>query len=306
MHVDRRVQLLVERLGLAARGWSIGGPITLAAVVLIGFAWVALIIALSATIRFVGPPVWIGVFLAGCGVLGWFLVLRARGSGARDVVRLTLEEGLCPCCGYNFIGLAADADGCIPCPECGSCWLESRIIRREPFAVPSEGSPIPRIVPRAIRFDGDRSSVLDDRSQRVALVHPWMRRELAALTDRSARRRLKRVRRRVLCVGLVFRLAATLIFSGAAVIVTLVVLGGPGIPLWWAVLMIAGAWAFAAAIFFGNFAYRPDEVKRVMLDRGLCPCCTGSLDQLQPQPDGLVQCPVCRAAWRMGASGVRT
>ncbi|MBY0311274.1 MAG: hypothetical protein K2W85_04330 [Phycisphaerales bacterium] len=297
IHIDRRLQLLMERLGLAARGWAVGGPITLGIVVLTAFGWIALIIVLANTVRGVPGLIWIVAFLAGCGVLGWVLIYRARSSGARDMVRITLEEGLCPSCGYNFVGLSSESDGCVPCPECGSCWLESRMQRRGAFASATDNSPTPRLMPRAVRFDGDRSSVLDDHRQRVALVHPWMRRELAAITDRDARKRLKSARRRVLCVGLFYRLAATIIFAAAASLISWAVLHWPGMPLWWGVLMAAGAWAFVAAIFFGNFAYRPDKVKRVMLRRSLCPCCTGPLEQLVPAEDGSVQCPACRAAW---------
>lgn len=292
----------MERLGLAARGWAVGGPITLAAVVFGAFAWIALIIVLATTMHGVPGLVWLVTFLGGCGILGWVLVYRARSSGILDIVRITLEEGLCPTCGYNFVGLKAESDGCVPCPECGACWLESRMHRREAFVAASEDSAGPRILPRAVRFDGDRSSVLDDRQRRVALVHPWMRRELRAITDRDARRRLKSARRRVLCVGLLVRLTATLIFGAFAVLVSWAMLSASGIPPLWSMLMTAGAWAFVAAIFFGNFAYRPDAIKRVMLRRSLCPCCTSPLERLILDDHGLVQCSACRAAWLLPES----
>lgn len=298
IHIDRRLQLLMERLGLAARGWAVGGPITLACTLLGAFAWVGLIIYLAGTFRSVPGLAWPILLIAGCGGIGWFLVYRARRSGTRDIVRLTLEEGLCPCCGYNFVGLSAEPDGCIPCPECGSCWLRSRMVRSQVFAVASNDSPAGGILPRAVRFDGDRSSVRDDRGQRVALVHPWMRRELRALTDPAARARLKRARRRVLCVGLFYRLAATLIFGAVAALLSWGVFAMSGIPLWWAILMIAGAWSFVAAIIFGNFAYRPISVKRALLSKALCPCCTHPLEKLPLQDDFVVVCPTCRAAWR--------
>lgn len=36
-----------------------------------------------------------------------------------------VDEGACPSCAYQLRGLAPDADGCTPCPECGAAWRVS-------------------------------------------------------------------------------------------------------------------------------------------------------------------------------------
>jgi hypothetical protein len=83
----------------------------------------------------------------------------------------------------------------------------------------------------------------------------------------------------------------------------------PFLPGWLGIAGVAPRLAFGltcmvvAAIPFGLLMNRfqsrhaPAAAREFLLD-GLCPCCAYDLTTLAPDPDGLVTCPECGAAWR--------
>jgi hypothetical protein len=60
-------------------------------------------------------------------VLGIFLGAKQVGHNARIAHDSCLAHRICPSCGYDLRGTAADpVDGCTICPECGAAWRLGR------------------------------------------------------------------------------------------------------------------------------------------------------------------------------------
>lgn len=70
-------------------------------------------------------------FVGSLGFMRWQMYrLRPR---APEIASMFLEEGICPCCGYNLAGVVAGHDERsgprVVCSECGAAWARERIAR---------------------------------------------------------------------------------------------------------------------------------------------------------------------------------
>lgn len=131
---DRRIALLITRVWFlqrrGAQKWQRWMPIvTFGSLLLLPFLLVFLPRGLS---RGSQGGLFVLAFTPVLGALAFFQWKAWRG-GLKSVVEWILAEGLCPSCGYNLHGLAADAGGCVACSECGAAWKRERILRSAAF-----------------------------------------------------------------------------------------------------------------------------------------------------------------------------
>jgi hypothetical protein len=250
------------------------------------------------------PPWLVGaaIGLALCPFFPCIYSISARRS-APAIADLILAEGLCPACGYNFVGLSPSDDRCIECPECGSAWNAARVARAYPFIT---GAPDTTPVRAANALLGELlgEGLLsdDDRGNPARLVAPRLRLPLKAASG-EMRERLRAARHAYSRGGAWIRwpialLLLLLMLVGLAVAVILAVapLGRTSV-----VSVLLGAlvsFALAAGVLFGNFGYRAATIVRCMKSEQLCPSCATDLHSLPPEADGCRICPLCLAAWR--------
>jgi hypothetical protein len=229
----------------------------------------------------------------------WRIGLSLRRN---QVASLILTEGLCPCCGYNFAGLRLEereAGKILNCPECGSAWRASRIVRLQAFD-PS----LPLVLPTGLvkkRIKLPRWSVVDDRGVPVGLVYPSLGDPMLREGDPSVLSRLRRARRVIGRSGMWVRapLSALMALLGLYFFVLAMIEPQPEMV---ALIAVGGVvcLGISVAMYLGNFLYRPAHVRTAMLDEGLCPGCGGDLRAgLTPHVDGCVECGKCHAAWRV-------
>jgi hypothetical protein len=285
---DARLQFLSRRLLIARRSPRVP-------------AWVPAIpvggLVMSNVVTWAGSPR-LGLALLfvtlGCGVA--FLLfheVRWRAHRTQAIVRTLLEEGLCPVCGYNFMGLAETQSGELVCPECGSIWRSTLIRRMDSFAprVPG-GGEAPVLVYGAYR------SGRDDRRRDVpglsyALL-PALRRE----TGVDVRWRLVDARRTLLKRGRVLRWLTGIVVAGICFT-----------PLRWAwqvlpptIVIFLGLLCLLLGVLLGAGSLARGghrSVRRELLARDLCPGCGASLSGGCVGGDGIAECPVCWSAWRI-------
>lgn len=223
---------------------------------------------------------------------------------AQSLMRLLIEEGICPSCGYNLHGLDKDDRGHIRCPECSAQWRADRIRRVEPFA------PSARLVDaHTVVALGAANTVwvgTDDRGTRCPRVSPHLRRPLAESADPGHRARLLDARAEIACSGRILRWLAALLMIGSAIgLGIMFIIGGNisagsivGVALVLGLFAGIGIWAL-----FGNFCYNPRQVRFAMIKRSLCPSCAHDLSAAACEEDGCTVCPGCLRAWRMDRPG---
>lgn len=300
---DQRIALLVQRMQTAS---------TPSVWVRAAFGAVAILIIIGAIlgsrVLFPSAPRWahmVGLIIL---MMGWgSVVTRYRNRmAAAQLAELLIEEGLCPQCGYNLLGLDADRGGMLSCPECGAGWRAERIRRTaafEPGARMADANTVVAIgsVPWACR---------DDRGRRRPMVHPRLRKELAGTAGEDDRARILRARAGIARSGRIVRWAVAFVLIGAGLAL--------GTAMW--------VWRNAAAGFvqylslipallfvglglgalFGNFCYSAKRVRGEMLKEGLCPSCAASLAGLEAEADGRVVCRGCLGAWALSAGAATT
>ena len=291
---DQRIALLVQRMQTAStpRFWLR---------VVFGVVAILIVIAAIFSTRMLFPsaPRWAHMLGLVVAMMLWgSVVTRSRKRmAAGPLADLLIEEGLCPQCGYNLLGLDADGEGMVPCPECGAAWRQVRIRRTAAFVAGSrmaDANTVAVIAPVPW-------SRKDDRGRRRPIVHPRLRRELAAATDAGARDRLLRARAGIARSGRVVRWGVALLLIGAAIAL--------GIGMWIWRNTAAGFVQYLSLIpalmflglglgaLFGNFCYSARRVRTEMLRQGLCPSCAASLTGQEIEEDGRVVCPSCLGAW---------
>jgi hypothetical protein len=92
-----------------------------AAIIAWGAMWVKLAPGLSESLN--APPVLKGALMGLVPSLPLpFMMYFMFRAGRHRLARIIAGHGYCPSCGYHLAGLAAAADRCTVCPECGSAW----------------------------------------------------------------------------------------------------------------------------------------------------------------------------------------
>ncbi len=237
------------------------------------------------------------VALQGAGYATWRLRLRA---GSQQVTRLLLQEGLCPCCGYNFVGLNIEklkSNEIVVCPECGSSWRRGRIDRAVPFAAGASFTLPTRQLMQQRGIGGDWR-ITDDADAHVPLVHPWLMKPLDFVSSREHRARLLEAKAiirgnrrwiRVLISCSLYACAVTAVLLAAFT-------GIQWVPLAFIVAIVCVVLGVLA--YVANFAYSPVFIRATMLEHDLCPSCGADLAATSPGGTGLVMCPACRSEWK--------
>lgn len=297
---DGRIGTLVTRLRLMisqVSGLTVLVGIAAAVIVWIGYGAVVPLInrivpAIPGIVHLVIAIVIIRLLIG----LAWRTGLYFR---RREVARIILAEGLCPCCGYNFAGLRleqAALDQLVSCPECGAAWRRCRIIRVEAFD-PGLPTALPTTLVRK-RVTVPRWSIPDDRGVPARLVHPRLR-GYARLQTRGENRleRLAAARAKISRSGRWPRLLISSTFFATAITVAGLSWEDRGERV--AGLVHGGVMAMiGAGVLWGNFLYGKRAVRDALVEQGLCPGCTHDLRSLKVLADGCAECPVCRSTWR--------
>ncbi len=232
----------------------------------------------------------------------WFVGARQ----ARIAQDFLLQEGLCPGCGYNLVGLGPERDHMVVCPECGGAWRELRIVRAAPFV---KGAPMGPALPRvswswpgmrARRFD------FDDRNKQVRLLPPRLRRMRAMASSEAHGARLEAAADRMTRTGRGTRVAMASTVGAFGVVVGLIIAyvawhhnaRGPGT---YAMMIGVPSLAFGiigVVLLSSSLTLFERDIIDAMKGEGLCPSCGAMLDVMRPAEDGCVECPACGAAWR--------
>lgn len=243
-----------------------------------------------------------GVFAA----IAVALVLATRPTRIRALARVVghlLVEGICPTCTYSMHGLAREEDGCKVCPECGGAWQSTCIVRGHDFRQGESGSN------RKYRFWREtpafrRRRVTDERGVYVPIAGRRMNwaiesavnaehREKIVLAKHALDRRSRPIR--WLLVGI------TILFVGGFGVVR-GYSGAPQIGFQWSAMpVIFAALPWCAHFYLGNWGITRRRTARELLVCRLCPSCLAELPSDLPAEDGILKCPECEAAWRMGA-----
>ncbi len=247
---------------------------------------------------------WACAFVVITLVVGLGLLSRRflSGNQARTLTHVLLDEGLCPGCGYNLVGLAPEPDHMVVCPECGGAWKQERIFRAAPFV---EGARLGPALPRVSwSWTGSRAGRLDfdDRSKQVRLVSARPRRMRAAARSEAHRARLAAAAELMRRSGRGTRRKVAGFLAGSGVILGIV----SAWVAWQGGLAVAGVFAAALGgplLAFGiiaavNLTLFGRDIIDAMKGEGLCASCGTMLDVMRPAEDGCVECPACGAAWR--------
>ncbi len=296
---DPRIDALVLRVRKAMSGWS-AYEWALSLILMIGVF--AFYFAARPLVNKVVPTLPGFVFFAVLAFSAQIfarLLWRARlHSNRKQVVQVVLEEGLCPCCGYNFASLNIDtieSQQLVTCPECGSAWRRNRIDRALMFdGSLAVSSPVKRFTKRE---KSNNWTTNDDRGVRVRLVHPRLYSCRPDIGGDARREALRLARRDIAPSRLWLRGSIAGLLAALAILcIVLAIRDQEG-----AWLIPAGlAAVLALACWYGNFVYAPSAVRAAMLRQGLCPTCSNSLaGHPVAARDGCVTCPGCHAAWRV-------
>ncbi|MFO0860826.1 MAG: hypothetical protein U0570_09745 [Phycisphaerales bacterium] len=264
-------------------------------------------------------PKGVPIFAVGCvvvavamffGLMLTYRDFRRLAPRAGEVADAFLDEGICPCCGYNLAGavesLGADPDPAqrVPCAECGAAWLRSRIRRvqseetaeaREPFGM--------RAILRAQAMIYSSLASVDDAGSKISLARYGDLKAMRARASGDYRERLSR------CVGaLRFRgLWMRLLFVSLVLPATFAIL----FDFWRRPMASLGLfqalqglglvlWVIGAVAVLGSDMGRTGPRRVALLKSGrICPGCGGDLGT----GSGRQSCGECRAVWELGEVG---
>lgn len=304
---DPRMEHLVQRLGFVLKGRpGVRGLLKMAMLSLVPLtvAVMAVIVGRSLLVG-MGAPRWlpfviICVVSSLCGPIVTHWLKRGNEDQVAD---LLLEEGLCPCCGYNLHGIAAASDHRIVCSECGAAWNAARVMRTEPFKGTGNTVSIKQIL-GSMQASNSGWNTVDAKGRRVQLAPARLRRSLRSAKEHppwherlvSARRGIRRgcLATRMLGLAIVWSLALGIV---GAMIYAIMRQTGPGVgALVFAAVPMIGLVAWAT---FGNFCFRPKVVRAELIAEGLCPSCARPLDDAEVADPAMATCLNCRSAWTL-------
>ncbi len=315
---DERVRLLARRVNARVQD---GAEKSVCKPKLLVGVFMALVMLFGLWIVHAGGfPDYLFLVLLGFAIFGFFLLIHRAylGASGGPVAALILEEGLCPSCGYNFHGITPTPQ--IPlqyvCPECGSAWNADRVKRLMPFVGDGQaqvGSALQSLATATRdsgRFDTWIGKAQDARGAPVPVVHPRLRRELRASQSQEHRARLLAARHQIARAARGnawgMYLLMGLMVAGNSLVLYSSLLGGVGAGLPLATILLVCSLATGVSLLAGRTAgVKADNVRRAMLNEGLCPSCGRPLGDLPPGKDGCVECPTCRSAWCVDVSSER-
>jgi hypothetical protein len=273
---------------------------------LIGASFPIGIIAISAWAPSSIPAWTIAVpYMIGAGIVMQLVIRRRFRAIAPALATLFIEEGICPCCGYNLDG-TTPIDHQYICSECGAAWNVSRVQRTAPIVLTS-AEPLLRDQARrgwrAYINNMDRRTAKDDAGRSFSPVRVRTLRKLRKTAEGEHRAALTAAIDELAFKGIVGRLFAGIMFLVMAVVVAvpnfLVIsrLRSPFVLVGLFPVLMLGA--LSAAILMSDFGRPAKKVVSTLRGLSLCPCCAQRIDTLTPAADGLVHCTTCFCAWKM-------
>jgi hypothetical protein len=141
-----------------------------------------------------------------------------------------------------------------------------------------------------------RTRVLDARGRTVALADRALTKLVVRASDADHEHRMAAARMELRRIGRVPQLALTVFFAALGVIGVYLLLPIAA-PI--AVMLLVAIGLGVYEVWRGDFAFRPSEMRAVLLDQNLCPSCASSLRDLETAHDGCTVCPECGAAGRL-------
>jgi hypothetical protein len=246
---------------------------------------------------------------------------RKLATRAPEIADAYLDEGICPCCGYNLAGVVRAADAAasgqslVQCTECGASWSRSRIhrVETEETAEARETTNF-RTLMRAQAMLYSSMAFKDDAGKSVSLARFSDLKALRARVSGSHRERLEacigKLRFKGLWVRILF--ASILVPISIGIIVELVRVPAGAIGVMHGLKAIGLVlWTIGAVAIIGSDIGRSGAKRALLLkSTGLCPCCgaelqasngndTGDLTCVTGDVERVVHCTECRAAWNL-------
>ncbi|MBX3390182.1 MAG: hypothetical protein KF691_12110 [Phycisphaeraceae bacterium] len=236
-----------------------------------------------------------------------FAKLAAR---APEIADACLDEGICPCCGYNLAGVVSASEAApesgkvVRCTECGASWFRSRVHRIEwDETADAREKPTMRTILRAQSMLYSSMAFKDDAGKAVSLARfsdlKLVRNSAsglhrARLDDCIRTLRYKGLWKRLLFASLVLPLLIAIIsdfatrpLSGIGLLQGLQAIG--------LVVWLIGAVAIIQSDMGRSGAKRAALLKSYML----CPACGADLESRIGREPGAATCAECRAAWNV-------
>ncbi|MBC7834115.1 MAG: hypothetical protein H7Y88_03320 [Phycisphaerales bacterium] len=286
----RLLSAYVEQLQRATR-WT--------ALIAIGILLIAITVSAGlgvppATLTFVFPIVLLGT------VLIMPRIIRRR---LRDSTEQTLRaEGLCVGCGYELRDLGSENDRCVVCPECGCAWSVDRVVLGR---TAQRDRPSPDDADREERTHSHSRSLrqvlsITDASGRIVdLINPRVTHRLPAHWDAIPEERRRPLRNRLRRIGMTRRVLIALFMVSIGVF-QISITRRTGVSGYRALFPFAMGAYFVGMAFWilrHPLTHNRKKIAGVMMGEGLCPSCAKDLRAEPRQPDGLLVCPSCHAAW---------
>lgn len=289
--VARVARRVAVRSGQMTRTGHFGSVVLQMTIVVI-----AVIVSMNMLRSFMaGTPGWV-VPLVAFSVTWGFVRLKARWQldrSADSTSAIMLDEGLCPCCGYNLHG-AQSVNDHIVCPECGATWNAARVRSTAPFADQAEmGSGIRMI--QTLKHS-KQGLWTDDAGMLVPLSGRTLRAARGTtFKGTESRAGIDRVRARVRARSLPLVLTLCAIsFVGFCI----AAIGwGAGMARFELLLVFGTLTGVIGAVFALRYGIEnPWGIKRGMLECGQCPSCAAPISE-NVDARGFWTC-TCGARWK--------
>ena len=233
---------------------------------------------------------------------------------APEIAAIFLEDGICPCCGYNLSGAVSahrdEAGPNVVCSECGAAWARAKVVRT------SEEETHDRREARtlsAIVRDGGAvyasMAITDANGARLTMLRTV---DLYARSREATGERRKRLRRALAALrwrGAWLRLLFCTLVLPLVLIGLFLVLRRPVDSLRWSdavQLVVVLLWTIGiVAIFRSDLGRTGKKRAATLLGCDLCPCCASDLpgsSSLSGSASGERRvCNECGAAWESPA-----
>lgn len=254
-------------------------------------------------------------------VLGGFMLVWMRrdfaalAPRASEIADAFLDEGLCPCCGYNLAGVvaASDASGepMVRCTECGGSWHRSRVHRIEwEETADAREKPTMRTILRAQAMLYSSMGFKDDAGKAVSLARFSDLKIVRNSASGSHRTRLddcirtlryRGLWKRLLFASLVVPLLIAIVFDFATR-----PLAGMGVIQGLQAMGLAFWLIGAIAIIQSDMGRSGAKRAALLKARRICPACGADLESRAGSEPGVVTCAECRAVWNLSSPAAQS
>ena len=248
-----------------------------------------------------------GVFVAvAINVYARFTMRRLRPHSGR-VADACLDEGVCPCCGYNLAGVVeahrAEDGPNIRCSECGASWRRDRVrrVEHEETQDRREAHSIHSVLRNAGAAYASMS-IADASGKTVSMIRTIDLAAIARTTPEPRRTRLRTALAALRRQGWLGRVLLSLC------VMPLVILGVARLSakpvemmgfsdLTYLVMIVL--WAVGiVAVLRSDLGRNGAKRAAIMIGFDLCPSCASDLPERDPLAEYRRLCAECGAAWQ--------